>query len=490
MGLKFGTSGVRGLVTEMTDFECYSFATAFCRYLKAKTDSRRVSLAGDYRSSTPRITQAVRQGLEDGQFEVEYCGRIPTPALTFRGLLRKQASVMVTGSHIPDDRNGIKFNMPWGEILKPDETEIARLYRALKQEAESRSLFDEKGTFLTAPLPIPEASMTAAREFESRYLGFFPSGCLDGSRVVVYEHSSVARDILVSILAGLGARPVRVGRSDDFVAVDTEAVQNRKLLAEWVLEHEAAALVSADGDGDRPLLVDETGQTVPGDILGILTSRYLDADSISVPVSCNSALEQMDFVDVQRTRIGSPWVIQAIQEATRRGAKTAVGFEANGGFLTGSEITSKDGRKLAPLPTRDSVLPLLATLHLARQSGSSISALRRQLPARYTCSGLIRQFPGEIGQEIVRSFSQDGPTRAVELFGGLELGDPVSVDLTDGARIGFSHGSIIHLRPSGNAPEFRCYTEAGSQQRADQINRLALNIVRSRFRTEGSAGEG
>ncbi len=52
------------------------------------------------------------------------CGRVPTPALALAGLARVVPSIMVTGSHIPFDRNGIKFYTPRGEISKQDEQPI------------------------------------------------------------------------------------------------------------------------------------------------------------------------------------------------------------------------------------------------------------------------------------------------------------------------------------------------------------------------------
>jgi phosphomannomutase len=51
------------------------------------------------------------------------------------------------------------------------------------------------------------------------------------------------------------------------------------------------------------------------------------------------------------------------------------------------------------------------------------------------------------------------------------------VDATDGLRITFANQEIVHLRPSGNAPEFRCYTEADSEERAMEINRICLDLV-------------
>ena len=136
MPLKFGTSGIRGLVTEMTDQACSQYAQAFIQYLKDRLPEKpptSVAIAGDLRLSTPRIMRAVAHAVKQAGLEIINCGHIATPAVTYYALQRGHASIMVTGSHIPDDRNGVKFNLPWGEILKRDEAEISKRYQAAQE---------------------------------------------------------------------------------------------------------------------------------------------------------------------------------------------------------------------------------------------------------------------------------------------------------------------------------------------------------------------
>ncbi|MFC1671820.1 phosphomannomutase [Planctomycetota bacterium] len=465
MPLKFGTSGVRGLVTEMTDAACYRYTRAFAEYLKDKSLSETVSLAGDYRSSTPRIMRAVAHAITDSGLSVDNCGMVPTPAVAYQGLRHERASIMVTGSHIPDDRNGIKFNMPWGEVLKADEAEISKRCGALEDVDPGSSP------------ELPEVSGEARASYVERYRAFFPAGCLDGLTVVVYQHSSVLRDILPEIIGGLGAEVVPVGWSDAFVAVDTEAVEDPERLAAWVQEHGADALASADGDGDRPLVVDEAGKVIRGDVLGILVADFLGADAVSTPVSCNTALERSGrFPRTQRTRIGSPYVIAAMTEAVEHGGRTVVGYEANGGFLTATDITHPDtGTVLGALPTRDAVLPILSAL-IAGKREKSLSSLAADLPSRYTASGLLRGFPNDRGKALVAEFQGGGKDVAGKYFKDI-FGTVESLDFTDGARITFQGGDVVHLRPSGNAPEFRCYTESETEETAVRNNGKALEIV-------------
>ena len=66
---------------------------------------------------------------------------------------------------------------------------------------------------------------------------------------------------------------------------------------------------------------------------------------------------------------------------------------------------------------------------------------------------------------------------AVEAVFADELGAVEKIDATDGLRVTFASGEVVHLRPSGNAPELRCYTEADSPERAAAINRRCIEIM-------------
>ncbi|HLC14912.1 MAG TPA: phosphomannomutase, partial [Thermodesulfovibrionia bacterium] len=247
MALKFGTSGVRGLVLEMSDCECYLYTRAFVQYVKKKclVEPKAVALAGDYRSSTPWIKDAVAYGIHLEGLRVNDCGAIATPAVTAYSIHLGLPSVMVTGSHISADRNGIKFNLPWGEILKDDEVEISKGYAALRHEEDvmqlkDSSIFRNGGSFKrNVSFDKEDVHAAASKLYEERFTSFFPKQVLAGLKVVFYEHASVSRDIGPRILRALGAEVISIKRSDVFVAIDTEAINNTTELANWIFEHDA-----------------------------------------------------------------------------------------------------------------------------------------------------------------------------------------------------------------------------------------------------------
>ncbi|NCA70116.1 MAG: phosphomannomutase [Sphingobacteriia bacterium] len=480
-GVTFGTSGARGLAEAMTDRVCHAYTCGFLQSLSASgaiAPGTSVGIGGDLRPSTTRILIACARAIRDLGYRPCYLGRIPTPAVMAWGLARGAPTLMVTGSHIPDDRNGIKFNRPDGEILKRDE-ECIRAQRIQIDE----TAFAASGAFATdqsAVLPAEDPS--AYREYLSRYLDFFPPGCFAGRHVAVYEHSSVARDLYVDVFEGLGARVTRLARSEVFVPVDTEAIRpaDIELARVWAAQDRLDLLVSADGDGDRPLVGDERGEWLRGDLAGILCARQLGARGVVTPVSSNTAVERAGcFATVLRTRIGSPYVIEGMQELVARGLDPVVGYEANGGFLLATPI-ARASRILSALPTRDALIVALSILHAACEQGRAVSALAADLPRRFTQSDRLQGFPSELAQTRLAALhggDREHDMAAVTSIFGAAFGPVADLDVTDGLRITFASGEIAHLRPSGNAPELRAYTEADSPERAAEMTRICMRIL-------------
>ncbi|RFB80318.1 phosphomannomutase [Methylovirgula sp. 4M-Z18] len=476
-GVAFGTSGARGLVKDMTDAVCYAYTKAFLQYL-ADTQQWRpgeaLVIGGDLRPSTPRIMAACGRACADMGAPIINAGLTPSPAVALYGFVHAMPSVMITGSHIPDDRNGIKFNTPAGEILKPDEEGI------LRQKVSMPSAFDTAGN-LTEPFHLPAVSDDAQNDYVARYVDVF-AGALRGLRVGLYQHSSVGRDLFARILTALGAEVVPLGRSDTFIPVDTEAVrpEDTALAKKWASDSKFDAIVSADGDADRPLVADETGQWLRGDILGILCARFLGCTDVVTPVSSNTALEKsLWFAHVLRTRIGSPYVIQGMKDLLAEDQAVVAGYEANGGFLLASNVNHK-GKTLLALPTRDATIVMIAALAMARASGISVSALSAQLPHRFTASDRLKEFPTALSVKKLHELSPSDPAQQkllqTKAFGAI-CGDVSHVDQTDGLRMTFANEEILHLRPSGNAPELRCYSEAASAARAQSINEACMAVL-------------
>ncbi len=505
-GVAFGTSGARGLVSAMTDRVCYVYARSFIKYCEASYQcDHTIAIAGDLRPSTERILKALVKAGEDSAWKVIYCGRIPSPAIALYGLDKALPTIMVTGSHIPADRNGIKFNHPKGEISKKDEQGI------VSQSVDfDEAIFDASGMLKTAP-ELPAIEMEAEANYLKRYPEFFGTRALAGLTIGVYQHSAVGRDIVVKVLESLGATVKPFARSETFIPVDTEAIrkEDEELAREFAHKDFVDAIFSTDGDSDRPLLADDTGMWLRGDVLGILAAQALGVKRIATPVSCNTSLEKSKSFDkICRTRIGSPYVIAGMESLVDAADKTAsvAGYEANGGFLLQTDLTREfvdsDGRggetratrTLPALPTRDALLPMIAVMVRVREERMCVVDLLKRLPKRFTLSDRLKEFPTEISKAKLAEIREQ--KLGEKLFGAFTAvpskfakpdaagnmpapfqGKIVAIDETDGYRMEFDSGDIVHLRPSGNAPEFRCYVETEAKDRSEALLAACMKVM-------------
>jgi len=545
--LKFGTSGLRDTVENMTDMECYVNARGFIAYLKKTGEFKKgdiIAIGGDKRPSTYKIKRAVAAAICDMGGIVDDQGQVPSPALVYYAMCNNMPSIMVTGSHIPADRNGIKFTKCSGEILKSDESGILENVRKERLKVysitEGDSIFDKKGTFkatfkskfnklLRAECYTGEAGELYIDRYRNAFgNGFFP----EGTKIFLYQHSAVGRDIVKAIFESLGAKvfapDIKIDneplRSNEFVPVDTESVSDKTLLLfkRVLVDNDLDIGITLDGDSDRPLLVYreyEGGKPAPsdnvkyitGDILGLLAILGLQdlnikIDAVCVPVSANDSIARIckdKGIELTQTKIGSPFVIAAMNDSIlshsrlrfaqarsrqgRTGEWNVVSWESNGGFLTGTDLEIGD-KTLKALPTRDAVLPLLSVIHLVVKSGSSVSQFLKTLPKRFTHADRKKEFPMETSKAIISYLTPKDlndreeleviKKRIEEVFLNEDgFGKVEDVNYTDGVRILFDNGEISHLRPSGNAPEFRNYAIADSQDRAREMVRIGIEKV-------------
>lgn len=535
--LRFGTSGRRGLVVDLTQLEIYINARAELEYLQTIPLSEGGIVRGDefyfaydLRPSSTRfdpesqgrgeIAQAIECAIRDAGMRPVNLGYLPTPALSYYAIRRNKGSMMVTGSHIPFDRNGYKSNTSRGELLKHHEEPIAAMVNAIREEICSQplehSLFNQQGMLKSGHRELPPVLDGARQSYVERYVSFWPDAPLRGLRLLFYQHSAVGRDLVPEILERLGAEVIRTGHCEDFVPIDTENIDEAQISAIESLTAKAPhgaidAVISTDGDSDRPLVLTVDPVTArlrfqSGDLLGMLVAEYLHADAVVVPITCNDAIDRGNLAPVlePKTRVGSPHVVAGMEIAKSQGKKVVCGWEANGGFLLGSDVT-RDGRLLRALATRDAVLPVVAVLACAQEKNVSLPALFSRLPRRFNRTALMKNFPRATGTRIVRSFQPAEPTQVAAFErdkiapNGLKIPSPDAtspgnlhdrlsvhfspqrgfsaisqLNFVDGLRVTFCNGEVTHLRPSGNADEFRVYAFADSAERADEITAICL----------------
>ncbi len=585
--LVFGTSGIREFVKFLEDIKCFAMAKAILSYMEEIGEPRAMAYAGDFRPSTSRIVTTQIMAALEMEREIVYGGELPTPAVVYYGMYREEGAIPsseITASHCPVlplniEQNGIKPNRMTGEVLKEDERRILKHVREFMEiefmMREEQSKFGKKG-MLKKKLSVEQKELLGKtldimknvnKEVEKMYSDRYAKGFGrifdENDKIPFVEHMAVGRDLIKKTFEEMGAdiQPYERNRAwVEGLIVDTEDIKPKlaeivgNIGKEWKGKgEEIRGIFTTDGDSDRPALFDEDGTFVYGDKLGYLTCEYIrnlkanHGKKVFVAVTAtvsDAVIRRMESLgmEVAKVKIGSPYVVKAMEDRLARAAKAgedviACGFERNGGFLLGSDITLDNGSVLKALPTRDSLLPIITAFHTAKKEERTIGELVNNRfsgeYASYAWSSLIdsktvdpldagntelcRQYTATMGQAIMRNFSprdlnivevqfhddesitylvNDGKEYAAEkgeefseymnnikrtlesyftedkeLFGGIDR-----INYLDGVRMFFKNKEVIHMRPSGNSPQWRIYTEAPTLERAQQMTEYKLPV--------------
>ena len=229
-----------------------------------------------------------------------------------------------------------------------------------------------------------------------------------------------------------------------------------------------------------------------GDALGILAARALGADAVAAPINVSTALERCGwFARTRRTRIGSPYVVEAASALAAEGARLAVGFEANGGFLlAGAPSATAAGSSRFRPATR--CCRCSRSWPRRRRGRQSLADLSAALPPRATASGRMEQV-AEARSRALLARLEASAARTATPSRAMSPGTRSSRSTrTDGLRMTLASGEILHLRASGNAPELRCYAEAADEARARSLAATMLahvaTLARGRIVTAPGVG--
>ncbi|WP_312858592.1 hypothetical protein [Rhizobium sp. G21] len=134
MAAAFGTSGLRGPAVDFTPELCTAYISAFLEHVDATTSDKTAYVAADLRESSPRIAGQCLAAIKAMGWTAVWAGNVPTPAVAAYAMARRAPAIMITGSHIPEAYNGIKFYRPDGEFLKEDEAPVRMRAEAIMAE--------------------------------------------------------------------------------------------------------------------------------------------------------------------------------------------------------------------------------------------------------------------------------------------------------------------------------------------------------------------
>ncbi len=361
----FGTDGVRGRANTfpMTAELALKLGAAAGRYFRQDGNEHRVVIGKDTRLSGYMLENALTAGLTSTGMNVFLLGPMPTPAI---GLLTKSMradlGVMISASHNPHYDNGIKFFGPDGFKLSD------------AAEHEIEALLD--GDILPAqPQNIGRAKRIddARGRYVERAKATFPSGLrLDGLKVVIDCANGAAYKAAPEVLWELGAEVIPVGVSPNGFNINEGCGStNTSLAAETVVVHGADVGICLDGDADRVMVLDETGQVADGDqLMALLATRWHEAGllkggALVATVMSNLGLErhmQAQGLRLERTNVGDRYVVAAMREKGYN-----LGGEQSGHIVMTDHSTTGDG-----------LMAGLQFLAAMVQTGQAASTLVRQ----------------------------------------------------------------------------------------------------------------
>lgn len=256
----FGTDGIRGAVGTypITPDFMLKLGWAIGHILGAELGSK-ILIGKDTRISGYMIESALQAGLSAAGVDILLLGPMPTPAIAqLTRTLNAQAGIVISASHNPFSDNGIKFFSAEGTKLG-DDIELA-----IEAELE-KELACSESSLLGKASRISDAP--------GRYIEFckntFPSELnLSGLKIVVDCANGATYHIAPKVFAELGAELISIGDTPDGMNINAGfGSTNPENLQKEVLKHKADLGVAFDGDGDRLIMVDHTGELVDGDQL-------------------------------------------------------------------------------------------------------------------------------------------------------------------------------------------------------------------------------
>ncbi len=363
----FGTDGIRDAVDGPL------LAEPFVRRVGAAVGSLlaerhggkplHVVIGRDTRESGVRIALWLTEGLASRGIHVFDAGVVPTAAvaLSVRDL-EVDMGIVVTASHNPATDNGIKlFGRGGYKLTEEEERVIERLIEKIPEPP---------------PVNGPPAvyAYDARRHFKHFARSLLHENSLVGMSLVVDSGHGATIATSGDVLEELGARVFRIGCASDGTNINADCgSEHPEQLAAAVREHRAAAGFAHDGDGDRVIVVDETGDVVDGDqLLGLIALQLhrlgkLDGSTVVATVMSNQGLEaalSRHGIALDRVPVGDRNVLHRMIE-------TGAVF---GGESSGHIICRRH------LPTGDGLVAALEILAVMLATRKPLSVLRAEVP--------------------------------------------------------------------------------------------------------------
>ena len=433
MGRLFGTDGIRGVANvDLTPILAYDLGRAVGHLLDGA--GRSVVVGQDTRRSGDMLVAALSAGLSAVGADVVELGVVTTPCLAFAAASGDHAAgIMVSASHNPADDNGLKVVSGGRKVDDEVEDQLERLiFQADALPGRTNAGLGRVRQDI--------AEVDAYRQ----HLVDAAGDALAGLRIGIDCANGSAAAIAPDLFRQLGAEPTVLFAEPDGTNINLGCGSTHpEAIAAAVLEGGLQMGFAFDGDADRLIAVDETGEIVDGDaVMGICALQRLADGSLRngilvATVMSNGGLEraiESAGGRVLRTPVGDRHVFEAMERAD-----AVLGGEQSGHIIFRDRATTGDG-----------ILTAIELVKAVRDGGATLGELARRIP--------------RLPQVVINS--------AVRHKDSWEVDPAFAVAVARAeARLG-SRGRIL-VRPSGTEPKIRIMVE-GDQ--LDEINEIAREL--------------
>ena len=443
MGVRFGTDGIRGVANAELGVELVlALGRAAARVLPASC----FVVGRDTRRSGPLLQSALSVGLASEGADVADLGVLPTPGVAWVSAARGVPAAVVSASHNLFTDNGVKLFATGGLKLSDAVEQLV--------EEELDGILSGRGRTVRPPTGGAVGSLRTEPETSARYVDHLVElaggADLGGLRVVVDCANGAASAVAPEVLRRLGARVDAIFDQPDGTNINAGCGSTEPAtLAAEVRSRHAHVGLALDGDADRLVAVDHTGELVTGDELLAMFAidmagrGLLSGNTVVVTVMSNLGLHLAmaeHGIAVRETPVGDRYVLEAL--------------EADGLILGGEQSGHIVFRNLSS--TGDGVLTGVLLLDLLCRSGG---------PLKDLAAASMQRFP-----QVLRSVAVDHPASVV---------DAVAVqDELAAVRSSLGERGRVVLRASGTEPVVRVMVEAPEQDDAARAaERLAAAVA-------------
>ena len=492
MGHLFGTDGIRGAAgRDLTAGLAMDIAASAASVLTesdapvsgpvargkggAQGSGRRpfAVVGRDPRASGEFLEAAVVAGLAAGGIDVVRLGVIPTPGVAYlTAAMGAEFGVVLSASHNPAPDNGIKF-FARGGVKLPDavedkiEARLAGLGRVPEDQGAASNGSRDLGAHdhpadARGPAGVPAAGfgrVTDASDQPEQYLEHllnsvqgrpgYPASPLKGLRVVVDCAHGAASRYAPELLRRAGADVITIGADPDGLNINAGCGSTSLgALSAAVREAGADAGIAHDGDADRCLAVDASGQVVDGDqILAVLAIALKAEDRLAGDTVVATVMSNLGFrhamraagIDIVETPVGDRYLIAAML-----GGKFTLGGEQSGHIIMLDHATTGDG--------------MLTGLHLLAETARQGRPLAELASVMTRYPQVLINVPGVDKKRVASS--------------------PALTDAVSAAKAELGDAGRVLVRPSGTEPAVRIMVEAEDAGQADRLARRLADAIR------------